>query len=71
MDKRPDYIKCIAHNMHREDSDKYSWCGRKILIFEFHFLDIDHAALNGENKGRLVACPECVAAIISGLTNGE
>lgn len=38
---------------------------------EFHFQSIDHAALNGRNEGRLVACSECTTAIIAALSNGQ
>lgn len=63
---RPDYVKCIKHT---HANMKNSWCNRR-LFAEFAFVDIDHAAYNALSKGRLVACPECVSAIIKVLTNG-
>lgn len=37
---------------------------------EFHFQGVDHAAENGRQNGRLVACAECVSAITAALKNG-
>lgn len=65
---RPEYIRCIADN--HVQNDGKSWCGRWIKL-ELHFQSIDHATLNGRNEGRLVACPECAAAIIAALSNGQ
>lgn len=65
MLEKPEYIKCIAHSRSNQ-----SWCGRNISM-EFHFQDLDHAAEYGDQKGRLVACPECVAAIVVALNNGR
>lgn len=67
--ERPEYVKCIrvdvgeAHTLYG-----LSWCGRRIDM-EFHFQDIDHAAVNGYNKGRLVACPDCVRNVVTALEN--
>lgn len=33
-------------------------------------MNIDHAALNGREEGRLVACPDCVAKVLAALRNG-
>ena len=67
MSERPDYIKCIA-DTHADNKGK-TWCGRT-LVMEFAFVDIDHAAMNGRNKGRLVVCPECRDAVIAALQEG-
>jgi len=56
------YVACIR----RENKPNESWCG-KTLSHEFHFIDIDHAALNGEQKGLHVACPSCAKKIIESL----
>lgn len=66
MKARPEWVKCIADQ--HSDNAGLSWCGRRIEAFEFSFVDIDHAAINGRNGGRLVACPECVSAICEALS---
>ncbi len=58
---RPDWIKCVSLG-----DDGRTWCGRNEKPF---FVDVTHAALNGAQGGRLVACPECVEVIIAALTN--
>lgn len=66
VEERPDYVHCIQHgHVTRKGS---SWCGRELE--EWHFVDVDHAALNGEQGGRLQACPECSNAVIAALTKG-
>jgi hypothetical protein len=65
--KRPDWVKCISHEVKGEQHT--SWCGRFVGM-EFHFHGVDHAAENGRSEGRLVACPECTAAVIAALKNG-
>ena len=67
MLERPDYVKCIEHDT--LDLKYQSWCGRRIGM-EFHFMGVDHAAENGRQNGRLVACPACVDAITIALKNG-
>ena len=65
MSDRPDWIKCIRH-AHTDMAGK-SWCGR-IVHQEFVFDSIDHAACNRYNwrdRGRLVACLDCVEAVMS------
>jgi hypothetical protein len=62
---RPEWVHCISHNM---NGGRRSWCGGDDRPF---FTDIDHAALHGEQGGRLVACRECVAAITKALVNGH
>jgi hypothetical protein len=64
----PEWIKCIRDN--HEDNKGLSWC-RRMVSGEWTFTDIDHAAMNGRNQGRLVACPECVKAVIAGLKEGS
>lgn len=74
---RPEYIKCVLTGKYDipEDSpggphlEQKTWCGRDIFR-EFVFQDPTHAALNGLEKGRLVACKECVDAINVALNNG-
>lgn len=68
MPNRPEFVKCIerSHAEHKGES----WCGRRISM-EFHFEGLDHAAENGKNAGRLVACPSCVEAATAALRNGQ
>lgn len=64
---RPDYVHCIERaHVHYKGM---SWCGKP--VFGFKFVSIDHAAENGKQQGRLVACPECVEAITQALKNGH
>ncbi len=39
--------------------------------YDVAFVSIEHAAFNGRNEGRMVACAECTAAIYKALTNGQ
>jgi hypothetical protein len=66
--ERPDWIKCVGLGSHPESKPPASWCGQGFRPF---FVDPTHAALNGRQQGRLVACPECVAAIYQALRNGS
>ena len=68
MSKRPESITCIrqTHAEHLRET----WCGQRVLL-DFVFINLDHAAYNGLEGGRLVACPECTAAAIKGLTAGQ
>ncbi len=63
-----DYLKHIRQT-HAEHKDE-AWCGYKLSSFDWAFMDSDHAAYNGLDEGRLVACKKCVAKIVKGLTNG-
>lgn len=65
---RPEYMKCIrrSHADHRAES----WCGR-LVNEEFVFDGLDHAAENGLQQGRLVACPQCVEVASAALRNGH
>lgn len=64
--KRPDWVHCVGTGMVGEEGR--SWCGGAERPF---LVDPAHAALNGRNGGRLVACRECVAAIHRALQNGH
>jgi hypothetical protein len=64
-----DYIKHIAHDCDFPELKGKTWCGREVEGFAF--VDIDHAAYNGRNEGRLVACKSCVAAVLKALQNGH
>lgn len=48
-----------------------SWCGKQLWRYDWVFTSVDHAAMNGREDGRLVACKKCTRAIIKGLTNGQ
>lgn len=61
-----DYVHCIERN--HVDHKHESWCGKH--IFGVNFVSLDHAAENGLNKGRLVACRECVEAATKALKTG-
>lgn len=65
--QRAEYISCITRT-HADFKGK-AWCGRAIDAFSF--VGIDHAAENGRQEGRLVACHECVTAIETALSNGH
>ena len=68
---RPDYVHCVGFgNAVRADGIK-TWCGNDYGFIEPFFIDIDHAALNGEAEGRLVACAECLDKITKALRNGH
>lgn len=64
----PEHVKCIEDN--HVDNQGKSWCGRYI-VFEFTFTSIDHAAMNGRNGSRLVACKACTDAVVKSLSNGQ
>lgn len=68
MSERDEWIKCVR-DIHEDNKGK-SWCGQQ-LYGQWAFMDIDHAALNGRNKGRLIVCPECLSAIVSALQEGQ
>lgn len=65
---RPDYIRCIQHT--RADKRGTSWCGQRVAQ-EFTFASIDHAVYNKLRNGRLIACPECVTAVVESLTQAK
>lgn len=64
MTERKDWIKCIAHT--HQARAGYSWCGRFVHT-EFHFVDLDHAAYERLNQGRLVPCTKCMARAVEAL----
>ena len=66
--ERPEYVRCVA-DTHAERQG-LSWCGRRVEG-EWHFVDVDHAALNGRNEGRLIVCPECLSVLITALAHGQ
>jgi hypothetical protein len=66
---RPEHIRCIKQSTVNKLS--LTWCNRTWDQFEWCFLDIDHAANNGAQNQRLVACPQCVEAITQALNNGN
>ena len=61
-----EYVVHIRDN--HADAKGRTWCGES--AFGFVFQDVDHAAMNGRNKGRLIPCPKCRDAVIAGLMNG-
>jgi len=69
MNERPEWVRCIRRN--HVAHDKESWCGKSTYGFDKPFLDVDHAAENGLQGGRLVACRECVTAATAALQNGH
>lgn len=65
MSERPDWVKCIRRT--RGDMPRYTtWCGSNDGFFE----SLDHAAENGFNGQRLVACKECVKIAVKYLKTG-
>ena len=48
---------------------KLFWCGLRNSNLEFAFQNIDHAAFNNLESGRLLPCAKCVHAIVKALTN--
>lgn len=68
MEKQyPDFVHHVGKG-YQDGRENMPWCGSSEKPF---FLDASHAALNGDHKGRLVACPECVKKIHEALTNGH
>jgi hypothetical protein len=61
---RPDWVECIT----RADGSNETWCGRDAVGFAFDGLE--HAALNGLQGGRMVACTQCVDAALKALRTG-
>lgn len=61
-------IKHIRHT--HADRDGEAWCGAKVSSVDWTFADIDHAAYNGMNGGRLLSCKKCVEAVIDALKQG-
>jgi len=74
---RPDYVNCVLTGRYILDEgpggprkEERAWCGRDVAG-EWTFVDASHAALNGNNEGRLVACPDCVRRIHAALARNE
>ncbi len=63
---RPDYVKCVKYD---KEGSRETWCDIDYGENPF-FISIDHAALNGEQNGRLIICGECRHEIIKALSNG-
>jgi hypothetical protein len=68
-DDRPEWVKCIKFPLSRREPWQ-TWCDRNAPL-EWMFQDIDHAAFNGLDEGRMVACPKCVAAVMAALRAGH
>lgn len=64
---RPDYVRCIARG--HSDFSALTWCGKPVDAWVF--VDPSHAAENGLARGRLIACPACVAAVHTALLPPE
>lgn len=64
---RAEHVKCIV-DIHK-DANGATWCGKSANQFEFRFLDIDHAAMNGRNGAYMTVCKQCRDAVIDGLKN--
>jgi hypothetical protein len=69
MKDRPEHVRCIQRE-HSHHLDK-TWCERTLSGMEWVFTDPGHAAENGLQNGRLVACSDCVKAIHAALQNGS
>lgn len=65
MIEREEYIKCV-----RNAVTGYTWCLKPICNFNWQFVDVTHAALNGLQEGRLVCCTDCYKNIVKALSNG-
>ena len=63
------HVTCITDT--HANADGATWCGKPKNRFDFRFMDIDHAAMNGRNGGRLTVCPQCRKSVIAGLRNQE
>ncbi len=68
---RPEYVKCVGFGDAIRTDNKKVWCGKQIPRSAVIFVDVTHAALNGEQEGRLIACPDCVKEITKHLNHGE
>ena len=63
----PDFVKHVRRS--HVDFQHLVWCGEPVTGWDF--MDAEHAAENGRQQGRLVACKFCVKAITSALKNGH
>lgn len=57
-----EYEKHIADT--HVDKVGLAWCGEQTGGM-FFFTDVDHAAINARNEGRLVPCPKCLEQVLS------
>lgn len=65
---RPDFVHCIKHVRKSEELKRdVTWCERVPEHKEWLFQDVDHAALNAQQGGRMVACPSCCIAVTAVL----
>lgn len=62
---RPDYVQCVAFTV---DHCSVTWCSQPLT--GWNFKGADHAALNSVQKGRLLICPKCSAAIVKAIQEG-
>lgn len=69
MSDTDEYTRCIVLAI--QGGKRATWCGKVARPFDFHFLSVDHAALNGQAEGRLVACLACTDAVVKALRNGQ
>lgn len=72
MNTRPEWVHCIGHTrtLFNGYQERVPWCSGGWELNPF-FEDASHAAECGRLGGRLVACRECVAEIITALRNGH
>lgn len=61
--------RCITDN--HQESNKATWCGKPEDPFEWTFMSVDQAAMNGRNGGYLTVCPLCLKAVVAGLSNDD
>ena len=67
---RPEYVKCVGFGGIVRSDGKATWCGIDHGKDAKFFVDVNHAALNGQNEGRLMVCGECRHEIIKAISNG-
>lgn len=63
------HVTCITDT--HVEANGATWRGKPADRMDFRFMDIDHAAMNGRNGGRLTVCPQCRKAVIAGLKNEQ
>ena len=60
-DTHDEAAKCAATG--RADEPQTSWCGRRVALSEWSFIDASHALLAMKQGSRLTLCLACRAAI--------
>lgn len=55
MSEIDDCVRCVSRG-------ESTWCGRN-SVFEFTFIDWDHAVQNAEQGGRMMVCSDCWKAV--------